>query len=121
VQRIDQILGPIENRRFCDRVRCFLPVQVEEEGHSREEYALDLSASGTRLTTIDSLDPNTDLQFRFRLPMVSRDLVEASGRVVHQRSKRNSAGRYEVGIFFYPLEPGAQSVIECELARLLSD
>lgn len=121
VDRVYQILGPTGSRRVSERVVCFFPVDVERGGILSQEYALSLSASGMRLSSVEPLEPNTDLQLRFRLPMIDAQLIDAEGRVVHRLSKLNSAGRHEVGVFFYPLDPSHRMIIKREVDRLLSD
>lgn len=120
LDRIVRLLGPLCNRG-SERARCLFPVGVRAaEGHYRREFALNISATGMRMTSREALDVNTDVALRFRLPMISAQRIEANARVVHRSSYRNSWGRYEVGIFFYPLEPMDRETVEREVERLLT-
>ncbi|MDJ0847908.1 MAG: PilZ domain-containing protein [Myxococcota bacterium] len=121
LQRIGQIVRPRGLRRSSERVRCFFPVDVAREGGQAREYALDLSVTGLRLTSEQALEENTDLQLRFSLPMVSDDTIETAARLVRRDSRRNSSGRYEVGVFFYPLEQRYVDVLRQEVERLLTN
>jgi hypothetical protein len=118
--RILEIVRPAERRRMAERVRCLFPVRVNRNDTSAEEFAVDLSITGMRLTSRVALDPNTDLELRFCLPLIENRLIQSSARVVHQCPKPNSWGRYETGIFFYPLRPEDLRVIEREIDRLLT-
>lgn len=120
-RRIDMILEGPEQNQLWERVPCFLPVEIAETASPNREYALDLSASGIRLTTSESLELNTNLQFCFRLPMVSNDRIKVDGRIVRKLPKRNSAARFEVGVFFYPMAPHSRNMIAREVERLLKD
>ena len=120
-RRVDMILERPERNRLCERAPCFLPVEIAEATSPNREYALDLSASGIRLTTKDSLDLNTNLQFWFRLPMVTNDRIKVDGRIVRKLPKRNSAALYEVGVFFYPMALRSRNTIAREVERLLRD
>ena len=120
-RRIDTILEAPERNQLWLRAPCFLPVEIAEAASPNREYALDLSASGIRLTTTESLELNTNLQFCFRLPMVSNHQIEVDGRIVRKLPKRNSAARYEVGVFFYPMAARSRNAIAREVERLLSD
>ncbi len=120
LQRIAQIVRPRGLRRGSERVRCFFPVDVERDGGRVREYALDLSVTGLRLTSEQALEENTDLQLRFSLPMVSDETIETAARLVRRDARRNSSGRYEVGVFFYPLEQRYVDVLRQEVERLLS-
>ena len=109
LQRIAQIVRPRGLRR-----------DVERDGGRVREYALDLSVTGLRLTSEQALEENTDLQLRFSLPMVSDETIETAARLVRRDARRSSSGRYEVGVFFYPLEPRYVDVLRQEVERLLS-
>lgn len=121
IRRIDSMVGPLACSRLTERVPCFLPVEIMGDSCPKREYALNLSASGIRLTIENPVELNTNLALRFRLPMVSENLINASGRVVHRLPKQNSAGCYEVGVFFYPMPPFSRDVITKEVERLLDD
>ena len=62
---------------------------------------------------------NSELELRFRLPMVADDTVVATARVVHQSKHRNSWARFEVGVFFYPMPDRHTEIVESEIERLL--
>ncbi len=117
---VDQAVGSSWSDRGCERADCFIPVEVKRGRFRFQEYVLNLSASGIRLTSVDRPKLDTDLQVSFRLPMSSGDPIRARGRVVHQMSKRNSAGRYEVGVFFDPIDPQYRKMISREVDRLLT-
>jgi DNA-binding response OmpR family regulator len=119
VQRISRLVHP-DPARTAERASCFVPVQVERLGNVTQEYALDLSVGGMRITCDDRIELNDDLNVRFQLPLVARDLITARARVVHQAPKRNSAGKREAGIFFYPMPARFRRLIEVEVTRLLS-
>ena len=85
------------------------------------EYALDLSTRGIRLTSSRPIELNSNLKLRFCFPMVSDNLIEIDGRVIHILPRKNSAGHYEVGVFFYPMSLPCQTLIANEVKRLLSD
>lgn len=113
--RIDRLLLADE-RRSCERSPCFFPVEVESLGR---EFALNLSASGMKLTAKTDVELNSELLLRFRLPVIAPDLIESGARVVRQSRTLNSAGRRELGVFFYPLSEGARQLIAREVGRLL--
>ncbi len=117
---VDQTVGSSWSDRGCERADCFIPVEVKRGQFRFQEYVLNLSAGGIRLTSVDRPKLDTDLQVSFRLPMSSGDPIRARGRVVHQMSKRNSAGRYEVGVFFDPIDPQYRRMISREVDRLLT-
>lgn len=121
IHRVDSMVGSPECRRIYERVSCFLPVKIVEDRCLKNEFALDLSASGIRLTINKPIEPNTDLKLRFRLLMIDDHWINVNGRVVHRLPKRNSAGCYEVGVFFYPVSPFSQNLISKEVERLLAD
>ena len=120
IRRINSIVEPLSESRFCERVPCFLPVEIAGDTYSMNEIALDLSTGGIRLTTRKPIELNTYLKLRFRLPMVSDNLIEIDGRVVHRLPRKNSAGRYEIGVFFYPMSWSSKKLIANEMMRLLS-
>lgn len=120
-RRVDMALDCPGRNQLWERAPCFLPVQFSENGSPVKQYALDLSASGFRLTTSKPLELNTNLQFWFRLPMVTTDRIRVEGRVVRKLPKRNSAALYEVGVFFYPMPLHFLKTITREVKRLLSD
>ena len=119
-QRVEQIAGPTGCRRRCERAPCLFPVELKREGIATQEWALNLSASGMRLTYADELEPNTDVRLRFRLLMVAEQVIEADARLVHHSRLRNSWGRFEIGVFLYPLPFQQRRIIEREVARLLA-
>jgi PilZ domain len=119
VERIEQLVDRVGKSRYCERVPCFFPVRLSNERRAREEFALDLSASGMRTTSAERIDPNTDVEISFQLPMVGEQTIDAKGRVVHRMPKRNSAGRFEIGMFFYEMQPPHRDLIEREVNRLL--
>lgn len=121
LERINQIVRPFRSRRACERVPCFLPLEVERDGRWCREYALNLSLTGMRMTSSVPVEPNTDVAFRTALPLVGEGPVEGRARVVYRAPKRNSAGLFEAGAFFYPMEPEARRLVESELVRLLTD
>lgn len=121
IRRINSIVEPLRESRFCERVSCFLPVEIAGDTYSMNEYALDLSTRGIRLTTSKPIELNADLKLRFRFPMVSDNLIEIDGRVVHKLPRKNSAGCYEVGVFFYPMSLSSKKLIANEMKRLLTD
>ncbi len=121
LRRIAQIVRPCGLRRGSERVRCFFPVEVGMDGEWAQEYALDLSVTGLRLTSEQSLEENTDLELRFSLPMISEEVIETSARLVRRDARRNSSGRHEVGVFFYPLEQRHVDVLRQEVERLLGN
>ncbi len=120
-RRIDSLFRSLAETRLYERVPCFLPIEVSSESYAGNEYALDISTSGVRVTIDDRAELNTDLEMRFRLPMVSGQWIDVTGRVVHRIDKRNSAGRYEVGVFFYSLAKDSQMIVGREIERLLAD
>jgi len=120
LDRIVRLLGPLCNRG-SERARCLFPVGVRaDDGTHRREFALNVSATGMLMTSRGALEVNTDVALRFRLPMISPQRIEANARVVHCSSYRNSWGRWELGLFFYPLEPADRETIEREVERLLT-
>jgi len=119
VQRINRLVHP-DPARTAERASCFVPLQVERLGNVTQEYALDLSVGGMRVTCDDRIELNDDLNVRFQLPLVARDQIGVRARVVHQAHKRNSAGKREAGIFFYPMPARFRRLIEIEVTRLLS-
>jgi len=121
LRRIDFMVGSLERCRRQERTPCFFPVEILTDGYFENEYALNLSAGGIRMTVDKPVDPNTDLKLRFRLPMISDNLIAVTGRVVHRLPKQNSAGRYEIGAFFYPMSPLSHDLIANEVERLLAD
>ena len=120
-RRVDMILDGPGRNQLWERAPCFLPVEISEGGRPKKEYALNLSASGFRLTTSKSLELNTNLQFWFRLPMVTNDQIKVDGRIVRKLPKRNSAALHEVGVFFYPMAIHFRNTIAREVKRLLSN
>ena len=117
---VDEAVGSTWSNRNCERADCFIPAEVKRVRYRCNEYVLNLSASGIRLTSVDRPKLDTDLQVSFRLPMASGGSIRARGRVVHQMSKRNSDGRYEVGVFFHPIDPQCRKMINREVNRLLT-
>lgn len=119
VHRVNRLVRPARSRRREQRVSCFLPVEVVRGGTISPQYAVDLSVNGMRLTTDVPLDPGSEVQLRFRLPMISAEPIDVRGRVVHRSPDRNSAGLHELGVAFGALEPRSRHLIEREVARLL--
>jgi hypothetical protein len=79
--RILEIVRPAEFRRRAERVRCLFPVKVTRDGAPpSEEFALDVSATGMRLTSQVQLDPNTDLRLHFCLPLTEARQLEVRAR-----------------------------------------
>lgn len=120
VFRVNQIVRRAPEGRAHERAPAFFPVDVEVEGSIFTGYALDLSVGGMRITSKLPLDPNTDVQVRFRLPDQGDDLLEIAGRVVHLRPRECAAEPYELGLFFYPPALGMPPAIQREVQRLLS-
>lgn len=120
LDRIVRMLGPLCHRG-SERASCLFPVGVRlDDGPRRREFAVNLSATGMRMTSRLPLEPNTDVSLRFRLPMTSDRTIEAKARVVHRLNRRNSWGRYEVGLFFYPLGEDYREILTQEVDRLLT-
>ena len=118
IDRIVRHIGP--NRRGSERAPCIFPVIVSiDETRGRREFALDLSTTGIRLTSATLLELNSDVQLRFRLPLVRTRPIETTARVVRLCEKRNTWGRFEVGVFLNGLEPSEHAAIESEVERLL--
>lgn len=120
LERIRRLVRHPGARRACERVGCFFPVMLEHEGRQAQEYALDLSTSGLRLTSQWALEENTDLELHFSLPMIAEDEIHTTCRLARKSVRLNSCGRYEVGVFFYPLVPRFREILGQEVARLLS-
>lgn len=121
VERLERLVGGSPRSGSVeDRVDCFLPVLLECDGRKSEEYALNVSISGMRLTSSEQLELNSDLQLVFRMPLVASREVRVAARLVRMLPQRNSAGRYEIGVFYYPLGDADVDLIEQEVARLLS-
>ncbi|MEM7409174.1 MAG: PilZ domain-containing protein [Myxococcota bacterium] len=120
LDRVVRHIGP--DRRGSERVPCIFPVIVSlDEGRGRREFALDLSNTGLRLTSATQLELNSDIQLRFRLPLVRSRPIETSARVVRVGEKRNTWGRFEIGVFLTDLEPSEHAAIESEVERLLGN
>lgn len=120
LDRILRLLGPL-CQRGSERASCLFPVGVRlDKGPRRREFAVNLSTTGMRMTTRVPLEPNTDIGLRFRLPVTSNRTIEAQARVVHRLSRLNSWGRYEVGLFFYPLDDACLEALAREVDRLLT-
>lgn len=117
---VDQAVESTGCTRACERADCFFPIEVKRGRNRSKEFVLNMSASGIRMTSVERPKLNTDLNISFRLPMASEDSIKVRGRVVHQMSKRNSNGRYEVGVFFHPIEPQYRNTINREVNRLLT-
>lgn len=120
LERVERILRPKGAGRRAERARCLFPLWVRSRSGTTEEFALDMSVTGIRLTATETTSTNTDLELRFRLPLIADDTIVAIARVVHQSRHRNSWARFEVGAVFYPMEDRHTEVIECEVERLLS-
>ena len=116
---VDRAVGSTQSERFSERVDCIIPVSVMSGRTRMSEYALNLSTSGIRITSAKSPKLNSDLDFSFRLPMISGESVSACGRVVYQMPIRNSGGRYEVGVRFHSIDSRSQKAIKCEVSRIL--
>lgn len=119
LRRIDQIFRGTRHGRRAERVRCFLPLTVRRETRHSEEFALDLSSTGMRVTISDPLESNTDIDLAFVLPSLSPQEIAVRARIIHRSTTPNSAGRWEMGIFFYPMSEEAQGLIDAEIKRLL--
>jgi hypothetical protein len=120
IERLERLVrGKPQSGRVADRVDCFLPVLLECNGRESEEHALNLSISGMRLTSTESLDLNSDLQLSFQLPLIAKREVRAAARVVRKLPLLNTAGRHEIGLFYYPLADVDSDLIELEVTRLL--
>lgn len=120
LDRVLRLVGPLCNRG-SERAQCLFPVGVRVgEGPRHGEFALNVSATGIRITSREPLEVNTDVRLRFRLPVISDRRIEARARVVHRSEHRNSWGRYEAGLFFYPLDAEDRAVVEREVDRLLT-
>lgn len=117
--RINEITHDGTGRRRFRRAPTFLCVDVSHDGQVSTEYALNLSVGGMLLTASLPIDANAELGLRFQLPMVSPDWIDVRGRVIHRRRGRNSAGLYEVGLFFLDASAAARGAIEAEVWRLL--
>ena len=113
-------IGSLRSKQPIERARCVIPVEVTNGRHRTSEYALNLSASGMRLTSVNRQQLNSDLHVSFRLPMISGESVRAYGRVVYQVPSRNSGGRYEVGVRFHMIDLQSQKIISREISRLAS-
>ena len=121
IRCVDQAVGSTGSNRACERADCFFPVEVKRGQYRWNEFVLNISASGIRMTSVERPKLNKDLQVSFRLPMASGDFIRARGRVVHQMSKRNSDGRYEVGVFLHPIDSECRKMINREVNRLLTE
>ena len=119
LRRIEQTFGAGHPGRQAERARCFLPLTLIHGDQASEEFALDVSSTGMRLTVSEPLESNTDVTLRFRLIHFSEDELEIRARTIHRTSIQNSAGRWEMGSFFYPMAPEHLVLIEAEITRLL--
>ena len=117
---INQAIGSPQSKQPVERASCIIPVEVRSGRHRTSEYALNISASGMRLTSENRQQLNSDLHVSFRLPMISGESVRACGRVVYQMPIRNSGGRYEVGVRFHSIAPQSRKIINREISRLVS-
>lgn len=120
VERLERLVeSSRRSGRVADRVDCFLPVRLECDGMNSEEYALNVSISGMRLTSSALLELNSDLSLVFRMPLIESREIRVAARLVRNLPQRNSAGRYEIGVFYYPFADADVDLIECEVTRLL--
>lgn len=117
--RINEITRDDGGRRRFRRAPTFLCVDVTHAGRVSTEYALNLSAGGMLLTAGIPLDANDELALRFQLPLVSPEWLDLRARVIYRRRGRNSAGLYEVGLFFLDPSDVARRLLEAEVDRLL--
>lgn len=120
LERVERILRPKGAGRHAERARCLFPIWVRTGSGTTEEFALDLSATGARLTMTEATSAKTELELRFRLPMIADDTIVATARVVHQSHDRNSWARFEAGVFFDPMANRHTEIVESEIERLLS-
>ncbi|MGI9432351.1 MAG: PilZ domain-containing protein [Myxococcota bacterium] len=120
VERLERLMDrSARSGRVADRVDCFLPVRLECNGTSSEEYALNVSISGMRLTSSSLLELNSDLSLVFRMPLVESREIRVAARLVRRLPQRNSAGLHEIGVFYYPLADADVDLIEREVTRLM--
>lgn len=118
VDRLHRILGgDTQGRRFA-RAPAYFPVDLEAEGVTTTEYARNLSVGGLGLVTSRRVAANTDVKLRFRLKREELD-VEIAGRVIYTRLARGG-GDFDLGLFFYALDPPVRAALEREVAHRLA-
>lgn len=117
--RVNAVVRPRSSRRSLERVPTCFAIELGVEGSQTCEYALNLSLGGIAITSLRPLEPNTDVSLRLRLPFAEGAPPEVRGRVVWAKPGVASGRRWQLGIFFYPLESPARAAIEAEIARVL--
>lgn len=121
VSRVKHLVYSNVNRRRFARAPTFMPIDLHVEGVVTSEYALNLAIGGMGMTSSRSLEPNTDVEVRFRLPGQDDEFIAVKGRVIYLREEPVAGAPNELGLFFYPPDERTQQLIAAEVEQLLSE
>lgn len=116
VFRINQLVRPSLQRRRWERADVFITVELELDGVSTSEIALNLSAGGIGLRCSRKVDVNTDV--RIAIAPDDGAALRLEGRVVQSADDSGVFPRNRIAVVFYPTEAETTARLERAVSRL---
>lgn len=116
---INKVVRGMPERRHSERVRTFVPIELDALGKASSEFLISLSLGGVGIISSRRLEPDTEVRLRFACADLA-PLGEIDGCVACLRETSRTLPANRLGIVFAPLDSRKQLILKSTVERLLS-